>query len=325
MALSQLGRTLVIANPTAHSGRGAAAADFVERFFSAYSSRVASGFEMYRTAAPLDATRKAACAEPFDTVVALGGDGVIHEVVNGLMRIDEVRRPTLAVIPMGSGNDFARTIGATFNDPDRALSEMMGGRVERLDLGRVSADGGEPVYFVETLSFGRDAAIALDTSDRRARGTSQEGAGLFASSGIKLLLQSRGGWSYRAVIDGEEMNATGVMFAVQNGPTYGGGFRIAPAASPVDGLLDVCLSTKAPGVPRALALFGLARFGRHVGSRIMRSLTARRIRIDFDADEVPCQVDGERLEGSSFEIEAVPAAVGVVVPDVTRFAARELR
>lgn len=324
MALSKLDKTLVIANPAAHSGRGAAAADFVERFFSTFSA-AAPRFEMYRTGAPLDATRKAAEAAAFDTVIALGGDGVIHEVVNGLMRIDEHRRPALAVIPMGSGNDFARTLGATFNDPDRALSEIMRGRRQCLDLGRVVADGGEPVYFAETLSFGLDAAIALDTSDRRARGTNQEGAGLFTTSGVKLLLQSRGGWSYRAVVDGEEMSGTSVIFAVQNGPTYGGGFRIAPAASPTDGLLDVCLSTKAPGVPRSLALFGLARFGRHVGSRIMRSLTARRIGIGFDSDEVPCQVDGERLVGSSFEIEVVPAAIEVVVPETAPFAACEVR
>ena len=141
------------------------------------------------------------------------------------------------------------------------------------------------------------------------------------TSGLRLLLRSRGGWSYRAVVDGEEMSGTSVIFAVQNGPTYGGGFRISPAASPVDGLLDVCFSTKAPSIPRSLALFGLARFGGHVGSRIMRSLTARRISVDFDADEVPCQVDGERLEGSSFEIEVVPAAIEVVVPERALFRA----
>ena len=118
MELSQLGDTLVIANPTAHSGRGAASADFVERVFSSYSS-AATRFEMYRTRTPLDATRKAAEGASFDTVIALGGDGVIHEVVNGLMRIDEDRRPALAVIPIASR--IPNVIATVIRIPIKAL------------------------------------------------------------------------------------------------------------------------------------------------------------------------------------------------------------
>ena len=122
----QLGKTLVIANPMAHSGKGASAADFVERLLGSYESAT-EGFEVYRTTAPLDATRRAAEAAPYDTVIALGGDGVIHEVVVGLMRIAPEARPRLAIVAMGSGNDFARTLGATFNDPDAAIAEVLAG------------------------------------------------------------------------------------------------------------------------------------------------------------------------------------------------------
>ena len=314
----QLGKTLVIANPMAHSGKGASAADFVERLLGSYESAT-GGFEVYRTTAPLDATRRAAEAAPFDTVIALGGDGVIHEVVVGLMRIAPEARPRLAIVAMGSGNDFARTLGATFNDPDAAIAEVLAGEERALDLGRVSADGSEPTYFVETPSFGLDAAIALDTTDRRAQGTSQEGAGLFATSGVRLMAQARRGWTYRATLDGTPAQGSTVIFAIQNGPTYGGGFRITPQADPTDGMLDVCLSTKVPGLARALALFGLARVGRHVGSSIIDIRRASSITVEFDEKSVPCQVDGERLEGSSFEVEAVTAALRVIVPATTRF------
>ena len=317
MALN-LGKTLVIANPAAHSGKGDAAADFVERLLCTYDNATA-GFEVYRTSAPLDATARADGAASFDTVVALGGDGVIHEVVQGLMRIDAPRRPRLALVPMGSGNDFARTLGATFNDPDAAIAQILGGEELPLDLGWVSADGGDPTYFVETLSFGLDAAIALDTTDRRAQGTSQEGAGLFATSGIRLLAEARRGWSYQATFDGTPTSGSTVIFAVQNGPTYGGGFRITPQADPTDGMLDVCLCTKVPGLPRALTLFGLARTGRHTRSSIIQIRRARSLSVSFDEKSVPCQVDGERLEGSSFEVGVSPAALRVIVPATTRF------
>ena len=85
MSTSPLGRTLVIANPAAHSGRGAQGATFAERFLASYSSAT-RGYELRLTTAPGDAELMAAEADGFDTVVALGGDGVIHEVANGLMR-----------------------------------------------------------------------------------------------------------------------------------------------------------------------------------------------------------------------------------------------
>jgi YegS/Rv2252/BmrU family lipid kinase len=292
----------------------------VQRFFESYRN-ASSTFDLELTHAPLEGVDIAAAAGGMDTVVALGGDGLIHEVVNGLMAIDQRDRPRLGIIPMGSGNDFARTLGATFNDPDAAIAQILGGEELPLDLGWVSADGGDPTYFVETLSFGLDAAIALDTTDRRAQGTSQEGAGLFATSGIRLLAEARRGWSYQATFDGTPASGSTVIFAVQNGPTYGGGFRITPQADPTDGMLDVCLCTKVPGLPRALTLFGLARTGRHTRSSIIQIRRARSLSVSFDEKSVPCQVDGDRLDGSSFEVEAVPAALRVIVPEGTRLRA----
>ena len=84
MSQSPLGRTLIIANPAAHSGKGAAGAEFARHFLTSYSAAT-DGYELKLTTAMGDARVMAAEAADFDTVVALGGDGVIHEVVNGLM------------------------------------------------------------------------------------------------------------------------------------------------------------------------------------------------------------------------------------------------
>lgn len=312
-----LGRTLAIANPTAHSGDGAAAAERVEKFFSSHANAT-DGFELRLTQAPGDGMRMARESADFDTIVALGGDGIIHEVANGLMSVASRERPALAVVPVGSGNDFARTIGAATNDPIAALGQILRGRRRELDLGHVASNTGESGYFVQTLSFGLDAAIALDTTDRRAAKTHQKGSGLFATSGVKILSKVRGeasGYPSHVTMDGEkDVRLNSIVFAVQNGPTYGGGFRICPDAEPYDGSLDLCYNVSVPALPHVLALFALARTGRHVRSRAIATRSVRHLHIEFLEREPPCQVDGEPLHGRTYDVEVRPRSLALVAP-----------
>lgn len=308
MSRSPLGKTLVIANPAAHSGAGEKGARFAEDFLRSYAAAT-EGFEVVRTSASGDAVGIAECAGAFDSVVALGGDGVIHEVVNGLMRVPEDARPKLGVIPMGSGNDFARTLGMKRNDAEGALAQLVRGHARSCEVGRVNG-----VHFMQTLSFGLDAAIALDTTKKRAEGTAQEGEELFVRSALRILSSTKSGYRVSAAFDGEPAaELSTVVFAVQVGPTYGGGFRICPNADPADGLLDVCYSVKLPGTPRILGLLGLARFGAHTGSSVVELRRIRHAELRFD-DEPPCQVDGEELCGREFTVDVVPAALKVIFP-----------
>lgn len=260
-------------------------------------------------------------AAAYDTVIVLGGDGVIHEAINGLMTIDAAHRPLVGIIPMGSGNDFARTQGLTLNNPNRSLAELFAGKGCSFDVGHVTSDAcPEGEYFAETLSFGLDAAIALDTTTRRAEGTKQQGAGLFATSSIKLFSRAQAGHPCIVRFDDEEpISLSSLIFAVQNGPTYGGGFRICPKADPTDGLLDVCYNVRHPWVPVLLVLLGMARFGLHTGSRAVKLRTARHIDIEFTEGEPPCQVDGEELRGSHFSVEVEHNALRVIVPPANRW------
>ena len=306
MADSPLGHTLLIANPAAHSGKGAAGAEFARRFLGSYTS-VTNGYEVRLTTGPGEATSIAEGAEGFDTVLVLGGDGVIHETVCGLMACAASGRPQLGVIPLGSGNDYARTLGMVRNDVEGALAQLVRGTAGPVDVGRVNG-----TYFAETLSFGLDAAIALDTTTRRAADTSQEGEALFVTSGLKILSQAKQGFSCTARFDGGEPRELAPhVFAFQIGPSYGGGFLICPDADPADGMLDVCFNTRKPSLPRLMALFGLARTGRHVRSSIIETLRIRHAELEFDAAP-PCQVDGEPLEGTSFSIDLLPSALTVI-------------
>lgn len=308
MSPYSLGKTLIIANPTAHSGRGEGAAIYVMRFFSSFSSTT-STCEVRLTESRGDATRIAALASDYETVLALGGDGVINEVVNGLMSIEPDERPRLGIIPMGSGNDFARTLGISKNDPEAAIEQLLQGEERTIDLGRVNGS-----YFMQTLSFGLDAAIALDTTERRNRYSKITGSLLFVTSGIKLIVTSMHGWPYRMKADGKTFEGIEVICAVQNGPTYGGGFRICPQAVPNDGILDLCYAHVKPNLPHSLALFGLARFGLHGRSHVLNLSRIRHAELEFFGEEkVPCQIDGERLEADRYVIDVVPRALSVIV------------
>lgn len=310
MANSPLGRTLLIANPASHSGKGAAGAEFAQRFLVSYSS-MTDGLEMRLTAGAGDATQIALGARGYDTVLVLGGDGVIHETVYGLMKRPRGERPALGVIPLGSGNDYARTLGMARNDVEEAVAQIVRGARRSFEVGLVNG-----VPFVETLSFGLDAAIAIDTTDRRAADTSQEGEALFITSGLKILSQARDGFPCTAYLDDDApIELSPHIFAFQVGPSYGGGFLICPDADPEDGLLDVCYNVRKPALPRLMALFGLARLGRHVGSSVIHTRRIHRAILEFE-DEPPCQVDGEQLNGHRFEIQVVPDALTVISPTV---------
>jgi YegS/Rv2252/BmrU family lipid kinase len=308
MAGVEFGRSLIIANPASHSGLGAQAAARVGRFFDCYAS-LTRGHELVLTEGPGDGRRLAAAAAGFDTVFSLGGDGLAHEVACGLMEVPAESRPRFALVPMGSGNDLARTFHATRNDPDRAIAELVSGKERSMDLGRVNGS-----YFVQTLSFGMDAAIALDTTRRRAEDATQQGAALFATSGIRLFSSGMRGWEFEATCDGEPLEGIDIVFAVQNGPTYGGGFRVCPDADPADGRLDLCYSVRRPLSATALGLFGLARFGLHIRSSVLAFRDLSRLDVRFPEGRPPCQADGERLDADAYHVSVEPAALRVVVP-----------
>lgn len=308
MTGSPLGKTLVVANPAARSGEGERAAAFAEKFFGAYAAAT-KGFEVVRTTCAGEGVSLASDSAGFNTVIALGGDGVIHEVVCGLMMLPQDRRPQLGVVPMGSGNDYARTLGIKRNDVGEALSQLVRGHAKPCDVGKVNS-----TYFMQTLSFGLDAAIALDTTEKRVAGTSQKGEELFVRSALRILSHASEGFDCEASFDGEEaVRLSSIILAVQVGPSYGGGFKICPEADPCDGALDVCLNVKLPPLPHLLALLGLARIGRHTASSVIETRRIRHAELSF-AEQPPCQVDGEKLEGKGFSIDVVPQALNVIFP-----------
>lgn len=315
------GPIALIANPAAQNGRGAWAA--VEAA-SHLSARVGDGgFRLLLTEYPGHAAELAAgLSSDTAAVIALGGDGLVNEVACGLMERTRADRPPLGVTPAGSGNDYAATLGMAASLP-RAIDQILELRTGPADIGRVNDR-----YFVETLSFGLDAAIALDTVERRVR-TGGAGTRLYLEAAIDQLFHHLSTYRFRATLQqknpegalrrNEPDDASGpsvvegeaYLFAVQIGPTYGGHFRITPQAAIDDGLLDLCWATPHLGPWKALAVLLSAKGGHHTGNSHIHQAQTPALVLDF-ADEPPAQVDGEKIEGTHFEIACIPDALTVI-------------
>ncbi len=299
-----LGKTLLIANPVSQNGKGARAAARAEELLR---RSLGDGLHAVLTESEGHAVELAARAGGFDAVVVLGGDGIVHEAANGLMRLPGPDRPALGLIPVGSGNDYARTLGMA-GDVERACAQLLAAQPHPADLGVVNG-----CYFAETLSFGLDAAIALDTVERRKR-TGRTGTILYAEAGVDQLLHHLDARRCRASFDGGAFEeGSSITFAVQVGPSYGGGFRICPEARIDDGLLDVCIAHPPIGAFGALLVFALAKGGRHTGFKQIDMRRCRTLRVEFD-EAPPAQMDGERIEALAFDVSVEPHALRVLMP-----------
>lgn len=297
-------KILIIANPASRHGEGIVDAARVERLLHAPD---VAELTMLMTQWQGHAEDLAAAAGRFDLVVVVGGDGAAHEVANGLMLIPREERPAMGVIPAGSGNDYAFALGMS-PSLEESVRQLVSAPRRWVDLGVCNGR-----YFIETLSFGLDAAIALDTIERRER-TGAAGLSLYVQSGIDQLLHNLKPRRMEAVFDGKERREDIILCAVQNGPTYGGGFRICPDALFDDGLLDVCIAHASVGALKAGWVFLRAKSGHHRHFKEIETFRAREISLRFD-EPLPVQIDGEPLFETEYKISVEPGALRVIAPN----------
>lgn len=294
---------LLIANPAAQSGKGALIAEKAASILRAGLAE--DGLSVVFTNQPNHASDIAKRAEGFSAIIALGGDGVIHEVVNGLMNREENNRPHLGVIAAGSGNDYARSLGLS-TKIEQACAQLLAAQAKPVDIGHV-----HDAYFMETLSFGLDAAIAIDTMERRKR-TGHKGTLLYMESGLNQLMNHLDTYRYEATID-HDASRSGEMitFAIQIGPYYGGGFKICPDAKLDDGLFDICISHPPISALKAVGVFLKAKSGKHVTHNQIELFQAKDIDITFPCAP-PAQMDGEVISGSTFKVTIKHNAIKVL-------------
>jgi len=169
----------------------------------------------------------------FDVVVAVGGDGTVHEVVNGLMQVDRNKRPRLGVIPVGSGNDFAHNVKLPEAHTD-AIHCLFGDKTRPVDIGLIKNENGKQLYWDNTLSIGFGGSANIYAT----KITWLQGFLVYLMAVIQTIISKPLNYRAKVTIDDKPPQERGMaMISICNGPREGGGFPVAPHAVMDDGLI----------------------------------------------------------------------------------------
>lgn len=286
---------LIILNPSAGWGRAARHAAEVEGILRG----AGFPFEVAATSRPGEATELArdAAAAGRDLVVAAGGDGTAHEVANGLVGSGTV----MGLLPLGSGNDLARTLGVPRDLPG-ACRLLARGAARAIDVGSVEGE-----VFVNGIGIGLDGVVLEKIRARRWL----PGSAVYLEGIIRAL------WSYRPLAveiryDGARLALAVTLVAVANGPYVGGGIPIAPGAGIDDGLFDLCI-VGASSRFEVIRRLGKAYRGAH--TRLPQVTMARAAAVTVEMERAaPLQMDGELFlpKTARVEVSLRPRALRVL-------------
>lgn len=295
-----LDRMLIIVNPTAKHGETEALVPAIEKLLRSVEH------DTVLTTHPGHAAELARAAEGYSAVVAVGGDGTVHEVLNGLMARPVDSRPALGLIPTGSGNDTRRTLGVPDDVTDATLSLASGSR-RRFDVGVCNG-----VYFNNSFAAGLDARVTAKAVEYKAT-TRRSGLWLYLTALLHVLFNELYPHHVRVTWDDAPPEDRDVLIiAATIGPTYGGGFFITPDAVADDGLLEVCVIDPL-SLPAALARLPFVIVGKHTKMKPVHM--SRHGSIVIESEELmPAQIDGEVMVDHRFEISILPSAIECIVP-----------
>jgi diacylglycerol kinase (ATP) len=246
-----------------------------------------------------DAERMArtAAAEGADVVVAVGGDGTLNEVVNGLDGYDT----PLGVVPVGTANDFARQAGIPA-DADHAMDVILQRKPVRIDTASLN---GRRFLNVSTGGIGAEATAETPTEMKAALGQLA-----YAISGIRKLAEFEPNHGvFRS--GGFVLECDFLMFAVGSGLASGGGTLVTPHASMTDGLLDLCIVERMPRREFARTVLRLRR-GEHVGEEGVHYVRMHELTIEGPRP-ISVNVDGEVVDSTRLDYHARPKDLWVHV------------
>ncbi len=253
---------------------------------------------------------KQAGEQGYDLVVALGGDGTVHEVVNGLMQVDAAKRPALGVVPIGSGNDFAfaNHIPTSAN---QAMALALKGETSLVDLGLMTDEKGRQEYFDNTLGIGFDTVVGI----RSHRLPLLRGFLMYLVAVFQTIIFNSDPVQMKIESDEKSWDKEIFMLVLANGPREGGGFIMAPDARPDDGVLDYMLADK---VSRLMQLRLLPEFMKGTQERFKEVEIGEFKKLSLTANApLYVHLDGETYTsfGSNLRgitVEVVPDALHLI-------------
>ncbi|RYZ80856.1 MAG: diacylglycerol kinase family lipid kinase, partial [Proteobacteria bacterium] len=236
-----------------------------------------------------------------EVLVAAGGDGTLSEVAGAII---ESKRPVrLGVLPIGTGNDFSRTLGV-WGTPEKALAAIFEGETQSIDVGVIEV-GGKTQTFINIAGCGFDSLIAKRINDWGKRKTMRGVRGLNAYLlAVACELVSFRAFDLKIELDGEQLETSAVLCAIANAQSYGGGMKVCPNADLSDGFFDVCLIEKVGRIEFLRAFPGVFA-GKHTTHPKVIMRRCRSIRVEAQ-QSVPILSDGEIIGTTSFTCRIMP-------------------
>lgn len=299
-------KVLLIFNPTSDRNRAAKRLTRLQRHLGRRSN-----VTWVPTEHAGHATTLAATADDYDVVVAIGGDGTVHEVVNGLMQQPQETRPALGVVPIGSGNDLAMASGIP-TKPTAALNLIFSGQPCPLDVGRITDQTGRSEYWDNTCGMLMIAAMNI----QYRKITRLYGFPAYLLSVIRGIMQDFHITKMElSVDDGPIEHKDLMLFSIGNGPREGGGFFTNPPAKNDDGRLNY---VQAPALTRMTLLSILPSFLNARPHKYDFLMEAAFKTLKFSADRpVPIHLDGEVWGDENHivteaVIEILPGAINLI-------------
>jgi diacylglycerol kinase (ATP) len=302
-------KTKLIVNPNADLGRAWRTVADLRYLVEQYGGADWAG-TVYPTHA-VELARQAAEAG-YELVIAAGGDGTVHEVLNGLMQAQVEQRPRLGVIPLGSGNDFAHAVGLD-PKPAVALRQAFEGSPKRIDLGVFQIGQGRREYFDNALGIGFDTTVTI----RSRKLTWLRGFLIYLVAVLQTIILNHEAPAMKVVTDTESWQDESILFVIGNGKREGGGFLVTPDARPDDGLLHYATIRHVSRL-KMLRLLPEVMSGTHGRFKEdVRMGVLRRMELHADRP-LYIHADGEIISGfgsdvRELQVEIVPGAIEVMV------------
>ena len=268
---------LLLINPNSGNGRGEKVGRIVEEELAALDVEYIEISANSAMQCQENLRSRLVSSQSFEGLFLVGGDGTLNIAIQELVKTSL----GVALIPAGTGNDFARTLNLNLKDPRQLISFYLSNKPALVDVGKV----GER-YFVEVLSTGFDSMVNERANTmHRIKGRAKY------NLSILLVLSTFKPKNYEFSIDGLSFESKAMLIAVSNGISYGGGMKVTPDAKIDDGFFDILILTPVSRF-EFLRVFPKVFSGKHITHPAVKILRGKLVEINSDA---VAYVDGERV------------------------------
>ena len=296
-------RWFVIINPTSGNGSSKQKWPHIKSLLESYELDFDFGFTEHENHSP--ELLQQAIENEILNIICVGGDGTLHNIVNGIMgqTIVPSNQINIGVIPIGTGNDWVKTHDIP-NDFEKAIQIIKNGNIKTQDLGKIEFlnDDRKLVYFNNFAGVGFDGFVVSKVHKYKHFGA------LAYLTGAVLGLFSFKNFKSKVAVDNKEINSKTLMILVGLCNYSGGGMQLTKNANPFDGLFDISIAknlSKFDIIKNLTKLFN----GKIVNHNKVETLKSDEITIKIDEDELPfIQADGELIGKGNIKVSVVPKA-----------------